>query len=171
MALTVETGAGLAQADSYVSVADFDAYFLARYSPDLNIDDNAKERALRRATKWVDAEFRARFPGCKRIGRLQGLEWPRSNAADRERYAIDAYTVPKEIVEATCEAAQRELTEEGSLAPDQERGGSIKRIKAGSVEIEYGADAINGTTRPVIEGILAPILCQASAIVGRAVRC
>lgn len=172
MALTVEDGTGLADAESYVSVADCEAYCTARgltFSTGATPD---KEAALRRATSYIDGAYRARFIGWRTNGRAQALAWPRRDAFD---VATGEYLVsdeiPPELVAATCEAAVRELAEPGALAPDLERGGAIRSLKAGSVGIEYAGNAPVATTFTAIENALAPLLnSTGGGLVGRAVR-
>ncbi|MBB6306225.1 DnaT-like ssDNA-binding protein [Xanthobacter tagetidis] len=170
MALVVETGEGLGGAESYVSVADCAAFASARGLTFPASPEASAEAALRRATAWVDATYRSRFPGQRRRQRDQALEWPRIDACDREGYAIDYDSVPSEIVIATCEAAVRELAVPGSMAPDLERGGAIKRVKAGSVEVEYSGAADATTTFSVVDNALGPILRRATPFTARAVR-
>jgi hypothetical protein len=42
--------------------------------------------------------------------------------------------------------------------PDLDRGGTIKSVKAGSVSVEYAANAQANTTFQLIDGILAPLI-------------
>lgn len=170
MALVVEDGTGKADAESYVSVADCVAYAAANGLTFSDDPEATAEQALRRATAWIDATYRNRFPGVRSHGRTQALEWPRGWAEDANCYAISATEVPPEVVNATCEAAIRELAEPGLLSPDLERGGDIKRLKAGSVEIEYGAAAPTSTTFAAIDNALSSILKARTAYSGRAVR-
>ena len=88
----------------------------------------------------------------------QGLGWPRSGATDVDEQEIAEDEVPIEVVEATIELAVRELASPGSTTPDLERGGSVLRVKAGSVEVQYGAQAIPTTTFTLVDGILAPLI-------------
>jgi hypothetical protein len=75
--------------------------------------------------------------------------------------------VPIEIVHATIEAAVRELATPGSLAPDLERGGAIKSLRAGSVGIEYMGNAPAETIFTLIDGILSGLLgSRSSSLVG-----
>lgn len=194
MSVTVEDGTGRADAVSYASVADADAYHLARrndawFAP--GSEGDLKEAALIRATGFLDATYRARFPGYRTRRRAQALEWPRTGAytylPDAGRsdgfLASDGYRawgqgydylpsdqVPREIIAATCEAALRELIEPGALAPDLERGGAIRRLQAGSVAIEYAGNALASTTFQAIDLALASLLMPANAYSGRAVR-
>lgn len=170
MALVVETGEGLQSADAYVSEVDFVVWVQHHYDA-LLPDDDAVERAIRKATAYIDARYRGRFPGYRRRERGQALEWPRSDAVDAEGWAIAYGEVPAEIIKATCEGAYREALEPGALSPDLERGGAISRLKAGSVEIEYAGTAPVRTVFQDIDHALARLLRPASVMFGTAVRC
>ncbi len=166
--MVVEDGTGLEGANSYASENTLDDYCDAR---GITLATGDAEAALVRATAWIDNTYRARFSGSRLNGRDQALEWPRSNVYDNAGEAVDDDAVPTEIVNATCEAAIRELTEAGSLAPDLDRGGQIKELGAGSVRVVYGANAPNTTTFQIIDGILAGLLgASASPFTARAVR-
>lgn len=162
MSIIVEDGTGLANANSYVSVADADAYHAARgnatWTEASTSPDQGKTAALARATAAIDAIYGMRFPGTKINGRDQALQWPREDAFDINGLEIDADAVPTEIKQATFEAALRELVTTGSMMPDLERGGAVKRLKAGSVEVEYGGSATPGTVFSLIDGILAVLI-------------
>lgn len=168
MSLVVENGTGLAGAESYVSVADANAYHFARGQEAWSDGSTAeKESALRRATTFIDGRYGGRFSGTRANGRVQALLWPRSGATDVEGWAIEG--LPLELVRATAEAALRELASPGSLSPDiavTSAGGAVIRTKvvAGPVEeeIEYEKGTVTtGTTRPlvqILDDVLAPLL-------------
>lgn len=127
----------------------------------VGVTDELHTAALTRATSWVDG-YRSRFPGRKVEGRSQELEWPRIDAVDADGEDIADDEIPVEIEQATYEAALRELVEPGSLSPDLERGGAVKRLKAGSVELEYADGASVSTSFTAIENLLEAILTPAS---------
>ena len=79
-------------------------------------------------------------------------------AYDVEGNIIGSDEVPVEIINATIEAALRELATPGSMLPDLERGGQLKRVKAGSVEVEYGSNATATTDFQLIDGLLSGLL-------------
>ena len=172
MALEVEDGTGKANAESYVSVADCSTYCTARGLTFASGTDANKEAALRRATAYIDGAYGSRFIGMRRNGRDQALQWPRIDAYDAsvDEY-VDHESVPVEVVNATCEAAVRELASPGALNPDLKRGGAIKSVKAGSVSVEYMGGAPSDTTYQVIDRALAPLIsARTGSLVGRAVR-
>jgi hypothetical protein len=162
MTITVENGTGLSTANTYVSENDATTYHLDRDNDDWHAYSGTedKEAALVRATAAIDGMFRSSFPGYKKLSRDQSLEWPRSYAYDIEGNLIDSDSLPRELVQATCEAALRELQDPGCMAPDLERGGDVRRMKAGSVEIEYGAGSQARTAYTILAQILGPILTQ-----------
>lgn len=116
--MTLTTTAGDAAANSYASLAEAAAYHTARGNSTWTGTDALKEAALIRATQWLDGRYGARWPGIRWKLRLQALDWPRAYVQDRDGTLVDGVTVPVEVVNATCEAALRELVAPGSLSPD-----------------------------------------------------
>lgn len=164
MALIVEDGNGLLDAESYASVAEANAYHVALNTTTWTGTDPAKEAALRAATSYVDGRYGASFPGWKRT-KDQALLWPRSAAVDASGWSIDstgAAAVPPALKRAVMYLASIALS--AQLAPDVERGGRIKAksIDAGQgavgVSTEYEAGAPVGTTYRTAELLLAPLL-------------
>lgn len=162
MTLTVETGARVAGADSYVLTATIDTYWSARPHTALSTAWAAatspnKEGAAREATAFLDAIYGAFYRGT-RAGYLQGLEWPRSTALDNDGYPLP--NLPPQLVLACCELAARALS--GPLAEDATVDGVIKRKReqVGSIveETEYADHAGRYSRYGAIDGLLAPIL-------------
>jgi len=174
MSLTVEDGSGLANAESYVSVSDAAAYAAARGLAFPVSPIAPAEQALRRATAWIDGKYRSRFPGSRTHSRGQALEWPRMYATDADGNEIASDEIPVEIVNATIEAAVREMASPGSLSPDVTPGKVKKSARVGDIEVEYAVGTGNAyDQRPVvsvIDGILSSLLGSASPYVARAVR-
>lgn len=160
MALVIEDGTGKSNSESYVSVADTQAYAELR-GLEFDASDEDAEAALRRATTWIDARYRSGFSGYRVNRRNQSLEWPRHDAYDAADNYVTYNTVPREIVQATEEAAIRELVEPGSLSPDLVTGETMKRVKVGPIEIDYASSSDAYDNRPistVIDDILSSLL-------------
>ena len=168
MSLIVENGSGLANAESYASVAQGAAH-ASRYGLTWPSNETAAEQALRRATRYIDATYRLRFIGARTFGRQQALEWPRAGAtipqvavgywSDTTTYLeLASNTVPVEVISATIEAAVRESGSPGVLSPDIERGGAIKMERAGDTAREYFASSNPSAVFPVIDSVLSGIL-------------
>lgn len=117
--------------DDSLTVAEADAYALSRgrtvWLEVSSSPPDTKKAAIRRATDFIAGMYNDRWL----------VEFEPADAPDGVKYAI-------------AEAAIRELEEPGSLMPDLDRGGKIKRLAAGSVEIEY-ADGASPVT--VFQGI------------------
>lgn len=169
--LVVEDGTGVTGANGYVSLSDCADYCSARGLTFASSPSDAGEQAIIRATASLDAQYRGRFNGYKTSGRSQNLEWPRTAAFDAEGYDIASDEIPQEVINATCELAAREFDEANSTNPDIGKDAFTKRMKAGSVEIEYGANVPAVTVFSVVDGILAGLLGSAQAsFVGTAIR-
>lgn len=162
-AFEVEDGSGIADATSYVSENDADAYAEGVNNTAWAAGTSAnKEAALVRASTAIDARYGASFPGYRAHGREQGLEWPRAAAYDAAGWLIADDIVPVEVVKATIEAAFRELANPGSMMPDLARGGAIQSVTAGSVSVTWSGNAAAKTAYTLIDGIIAPILNTAT---------
>ena len=146
MALIVEDGTGLPDADSYVSVADADIYATAMGHfawLDAAVTNDQKEVALRRATQYIDSEYT--FRGSI-LDPDQALEWP------REEYAWPI----RAVVHACCELAVRALST--ALLVDVDAG-SVKREKVGPLETEYFDQQNGGQVRfAVVDNLLRSVV-------------
>lgn len=156
MSLVVEDGTGLSTAQSYVSVADAGTYLAAAGDTTwAAATDPAREAALVRATRALDAMYSARWPGV-RILSSQALDWPRFDAVDADGY--DIIGVPQAVKNACAEAALVELGSAGALSSSLDRGGSVKREKVVGIEVEYAAGAPASTVYRTIGQALARIV-------------
>jgi hypothetical protein len=164
MSLIVEDGTGRANAQSYASVAEADAYHAAHGNVAWTGADALKEAALVRATAWLDAAFYYRWPSVK-MNHTQALEFPRLAATDVEGYALDP--VPAELKTALYEAALVELVSPGRLSHDDSDNGTIKAESEGGVSKTYNGKK-NPSNWPLIYTPLRRILLPAGHPVVRA---
>ena len=148
--LIVETGLGIAGAESYVSVADADTYFANRNNTVWAALDVAhKESALRLATDFMVDTFRQYWKGYRNVP-SQALDWPRYGVVIEDNINIIYYNtrylqtqyvlnniVPNEVKQSTCEFALVAST--GQLNPNMSRG--KKHVKIGTLEVEYDGNA------------------------------
>lgn len=171
MALTVETGAGVAGADSYDTVANISAYWEKRQHIAIGrtwtaATDPEKEGAAREATAYLDARYGGRYRGTKKSA-TQGLLWPRlgddgGDVLDPDGFALAA--VPVQLKAALAEIAARAVS--GALSPDIPIEGRIKTHKVGDVQVTFdtGANQAGGAataidrTIGIVDAIMAPIL-------------
>lgn len=165
MTFTVETGDGLSNANSYVSVAEADSYHLSRNNTDwAKLTNTKKEAALLYATSYIDAKFD--FPGYIKLS-TQSLAWPRSSAYDNENRTLTG--VPNKLKEAVCELALVHATEE-KINATFDRGGEVKSEQIGPIEIVYKDSAPAGVTYPFLEQILTRLIVTGSMNVINLVR-
>lgn len=154
MAIIVEDGTGLANADAYVSVADVDAYHSARAQTAWTGATAAKEALIVRATQLVDASYAWRGVIASNT---QALRWPRSGCIDRDGREIASDAIPIQIERAVSELALLLLGGSGvggSFGGSATATGAVARVKAGSVEVEYKEGGI--VAAPVgASGVLA----------------
>jgi hypothetical protein len=160
MALIVEDGSGLANSESYASVAEASAYFMARAQADAwdVVDD--KEAALRLATDYIEQTYRLRWIGL-RGSDDQALSWPRENAMmpDMDEF-IANNVVPVEVKRAAYELALRSAS--APLLTDTEREVSSEAI-AGALSVTYVAGSNRQTKYEAVERVLRPLLLAGSS--------
>jgi hypothetical protein len=145
MALTLikEDGTGRADANSYASVADGDAYFDAHlYATAWTAaTSDRKAQALVMATRLIDSEFQ--FNGFQAHGE-QALQWPRERCPDPDSGPLSVLVlglvgdnfvepdlVPVPVLQATCEMARELLIADRTAAP---AGEGITSIHTGHTD-------------------------------------
>ena len=133
--LVVEDGSGLANANTYVSLADADTYFADQGTGGAAwaAPDALKNEYLVRAATALDATYGRRYISYLRASdtTVQALLWPRENVWDRHNRRIPAGGIPQEVKDAQCEMAL--LLQQGTdLYPE---GRSDNQIISESVSI------------------------------------
>lgn len=153
---TITATAADASANSYVTVAEADAYLDAR----LNVSaytgaaTDDKERALIMATRRVDLE---RFEGEKSTDG-QALKWPRLWATDDDGNEFSSGVIPQIVKDATCELALRFLND-GTTDLLADTGlEQYERVKVGQLEVETRNGFRPGQLPEVVRNILRPVL-------------
>lgn len=146
MPLTVGT-------DTFVSLADANAYFAARLrSENWDAADAAdREKALRLATAILT---RQRYVGTL-ASSSQILAWPRNGAVDQEGRAIGSSTIPQAIKDACCEFALRLLTDD-FYADSGNKG--IRKVTVANIAIEYSDRAPEREMPDAVLDFIRPLL-------------
>lgn len=182
MSLIVEDGSTVANAQSYISVVAADTYHSDRGHPAWALLDlPTKEASLRLATDFMVDSYRNYWKGYRNDPN-QALDWPRygvilENDLDLSRYvnvynrAIQPYfvsstIVPREVKESCAEFALVAST--GQLNPNVARG--QKRVKIGTLEVEYDGYAALNTRLSVATGRLSVYLRGLGTSAGSMVR-
>lgn len=164
-------------ADVYGDVAGFKAYWTARGQALLVAsDDDDINASLLIASDWIDQSFVGQFGGLKIGQRDQIREWPRMGAIDISGYSV-GNSIPREVLNATYEAAARQITTPGVFFKDYTPSKYKSVSISGAIAVEYAVGSAYDfqTQLPQIAAILAPILTGGgngsfSALSGRATR-
>jgi len=151
MAITVEDGTGLSNADSYLSVAAADTYHTNFGNATWTGTTAAKESALRKATQYLDSSYVWNGD----ISSLtQALGFPRINIEDFEGRVLDN-TVPKNLKDATAELALLSLS--GDLNVTTSRSNYVTKEKVGDLEIAYSSSAPSGREYNLVNTLLSSL--------------
>lgn len=136
MAFTVEDGTQVEGANAYISVAYADTYHTDRGNAGWTGTDAAKEKAIIKATDYIDKRFGRKFRGT-REAKNQELEWPRFNAVDNDGWLLsDVDEIPRNLKKACAEYALRALTAELVTDPTTSQEVESVREKVGPIEEE-----------------------------------
>lgn len=165
--MIVEDGTIVANADSYMTVAEFKTYWLGRNDTVCN-DDPSIEASLVISTQYIDDNC---FKGSI-VSDAQSLAWPRSKVYDKEGRLIASNVIPQSLKNALAEYAKRQLSE--SIAPDPSNSGDVtyQRDKLGSMETEthYQEDSSTTTKKfPLADNWLKGLICNGGF--GQVTRC
>ena len=160
MTLVVENGAGLADAESFASVAAFKTYCTDRgvsYGTDATI-----EQRLRAGFDYMLQAYRTRWAGY-RSTTTQAGDWPRYDVPRRD-LGMGAYyastVIPAEIVQANILLAIRATPGE-DLTPDETQ--AVKREKVGQLETEYQDHSTDQVRYTAVDRLVAPFLVNGGA--------
>lgn len=161
MALIVETGSCVANANAFVTRAELIA-FAADYYPATVVPDNeTTDGAILRASSWVSSY--PEWDGSMTCGRgLQGLAWPRTGVDDCNGDDIPDNEVPVEVQQATSIAALAELATPGVLSPVIVPGKQKKSVKVDVIAESYMTPSEQGLTNVDPVGALRPVLTAIS---------
>ena len=161
--MALDTTVGGASADSYVTVAEWEAYIEnvignGNVGGDGHTTDH--EADLRRAFSWLN---RKNWVGIAQY-QTQAGSWPRITDKLIDGWPIDVDTIPQDIKDAQMELAY--LIHEGldPFATVSNGATKITKSKAGPVETETEYATYRETPRIVaVEGLIGPYLKAGSS--------
>ena len=134
MAATINATLSSASANSYVTLAEADAYFETVPSSTQwdNKQDDKKNRALIAATRWIDSFV---FFG-DRCDHGQALKFPRNNyQVDDVELACTA--IPNNIKYAQYELARALANDTDAMTGNVGTNGNIAEAKLGDLQVKY----------------------------------
>lgn len=146
--MVVETGEGIDNADSYVSVEFADDYFSARgISGWESLETEVKEQSLIRATDYIDNVFQ--WNG-KKLTAEQSLRFPRQNLRDYEGNEVSG--VPTCLKQAVCDAAI--LVSSGTeLFQTQNENGTVVSETITTLSFSYSQEEKSITSKTLYDSI------------------
>ena len=146
MAFVLEDETGLDDANAYISVDEFQAYWSDRGFKHNTFSDKQIETAIVKATDFIESRFRTKFLGRREFDG-QALSFPRLGLFDSDGEKIEG--LPTRLKSATAEYAKRALTEE--LLPDptfDATGNTARRVREKGGPIETETEYQVGGTSP-----------------------
>lgn len=168
MALIIETGAGIAGADSYGTRAAYIAFALSWHG-EVIPDTEAADPPMRRAAAYMNS---LSWKGTRTYGRAQSLAWPRTGVLDCESHEIGPNEIPNDLIYAQFELARAEAASPGVLNPALSRStATVIREKVDVIEIEYDTDNLTGSideSRMVVTAAMDRLKCYVTNSTGRA---
>lgn len=174
MAFIVETGQGLENATSYVSVEFADSYFEQFGNSDWgDLEENQKQLALNKATRSIDVMYGQRYQSYPSFPDTQSLLFPRSAFYINTHQLVSSTSIPRILKEAVCElAVQIALNDEFTMYPDVNATGLIKsqKMKLEGLELDVVYDG--ATTNEQYNGfyavqiLLGPLLQNGGDVAG-----
>lgn len=136
ISFVVEDGSGLANATSYVSVAEADDL------AGLNIHNSADWLALSLSTKQSLLSYVSRVLDSRtmwdgtQVSSTQALAWPRSDVTDKYGNVLASNAIPLAVRWAVVELAKHTMAEDllAKVGPDQ----IVREIKIDSISVAFG---------------------------------
>jgi hypothetical protein len=158
VALIVENGSGVADAESYASVAYCTTYHAARGNAAWAslASDAIREQCLRKATDYMVQVYRSSWRGFRKLT-TQSLDFPRDSMlvdSGTQSYYLENTVVPTEVKNACAEFALKSSAEE--LYPDQER--RVLEETVGPITTKYEPFSAQKKSYSAIEAMIAPYL-------------
>lgn len=130
--MIVEDGTGLANANSYVTVAYADDYLESMGVTDWQpLQQPKKEVLLVKATDYVDNTYRWRG---RKLTQEQALQFPREGVVDDDGNEVAG--IPRALKQAVCMCASV-LMEEGDLYAVDDQSGAVVSEKIGQLAFTY----------------------------------
>ena len=151
MALTVEDGTGLADADAFISLAYANTFHRERHNTDwLGGDVADQEAAIRNVTLYMSESLP--WEGVPTHERRQALAFPREGLYDKHDLSIKIDEIPRELEQACALLSLYELQNPGTFTTATfDRGRILTRKKIGPIEKQWSV--INQTpaaARPTV---------------------
>ena len=160
MALVVETGIGLADADSFISLEDARS-FAAKFGITLPANDTAAEVALRQGCQYV--ELQQKYFSGSRLTSTQALSWPRTGATNAYGDEYADGNMPPQLGFAQVYAAAEYAAGKDVRASDDGLSVASKEV-TGAVAVSYFNNGKTGKSIAITKSLdtLSPLMVSCS---------
>jgi len=138
-----------ASSNSYVTLAEADAYFetVPNSSTWDDKTDDQKNRSIISATRWIDS---LNFYG-DRCDTSQALSWPRNNY-HIDRVELTCSEIPADIKYATYELARALINDTDAITGNTGTTGLYDEVKLGELQVKYNKQSqATGTVNNVFD--------------------
>ena len=156
MALIVETGQIVPDADSYISLDDARA-MAAKFGLALPDDDTEAESALRNGASYIDLQ--EPFLCGSRVSAEQELAYPRMGVSVNG-FPVSSDSIPKQVIKAQIAAAVEYGKGTDVRASSDGRITTHEEV-VGAVVVEYANNGATGATVTITSAMdaLRPLIC------------
>lgn len=158
MALIVEDGTNVANANSYVSAADYIAWSDPRFGFDRSTAPRCDDDVIPHILRAMDYFEAQSFIGEKRVPE-QSLQWPRTSVYIDGYYQSNT-SIPKEVKNSIYELAYAEEQGNSELSAV---GRKVKRQKVSSIEVEYADNSSSTVINRAIPNAMRKLLVAGGA--------
>lgn len=166
MTIIVETGEGLPNAQTYVSVEEATEYNTLMGNTIWSESADKQETALARATQTVDAVWGSKFLS-RKTSRGQALLFPRLGFYDNNQDYVGQSDIPRCLKQAVIEMALQYLTTgEDPLANNNTVGIKSTKQKVGDLEESIAYSGTNDAARIAQDKYSKPALLLAPLLTG-----
>lgn len=157
MALVIEDGTRPANATSYTTVAEYNAFLDARYIARVAISDAQAEAYILRAMDYFETK---EFNGSK-ASESQSLQWPR-NGIVIDGWAKDGDEIPQEVKNSIMELGYG--FEQGYGASDPVSRETLSE-SVGSLSVTYKAGSADRTLTPAATNAMRKLVRNSMRVV------
>ncbi len=160
MALIVEDGTIVTDANSFLSLADARA-IADTYGVTLPTDDTEAEQALVNGTSYLST-YESRLSGC-RVSSEQSLMYPREGVC-LYGFELDNDVIPDNLKRALVFAAA-DISDDGNPWGDNDDGKTITSEKLDVLQTDYAENGVTGSSYviPRVDSEMKPLLGDNSA--------
>jgi len=153
MTLIIEDGSIVANANSYITAAEYSAWSDARFGASRStepVDDDAIEALIFRAMDYFEAQ---EFQGSK-VRSTQSLQWPRYGVSI-DGYSASSASIPSEVKASIYELAYAQELGNGELNTIDRK---TKREKVDVIEVEYADNASSAVINVSVPNAMKKLL-------------